>query len=136
MNKEGVIGIIKQTSLPIAKERGSGYYTDYELDKSDDRSPLMKRTDSSKQKETRSQVFTNMQKKPSERKKFGNVAESIVFNEYSHLPIKLQKDFNQINMDEYQIVALPKSYFGNLNDRYAMTHSFAPQHVTQPINTT
>lgn len=30
-----------------------------------------------------------MQKKPSERKKFGNVAESIVYNEYSHLPIKL-----------------------------------------------
>ncbi|CAD8195569.1 unnamed protein product [Paramecium pentaurelia] len=148
MNKDGVIAMVNKPSLPIVKS--NQYYQE-----NDDSSPTKKQTSLYTEgiRETKSHVFTNIQTSPKQRnqtnysQKFSNTGNQVIkstqipskqqpyFDEQNkqlkQLQLRIQPDFNQIDMDEYEIVAIPKTMLGQLRqqmsvDRYALTHSFVP----------
>ncbi|CAK57257.1 unnamed protein product (macronuclear) [Paramecium tetraurelia] len=148
MNKDGVIAMVNKPSLPIVKS--NQYYQENE-----DSSPTKKQTSLYTEgiRESKSHVFTNIQVSPKQKnstkysQKFSNAGNQVIKstqiaskqqpqfddpnNSLKQLQLRIQPDFNQIDMDEYEIVAIPKTMLGQLRqqmsvDRYALTHSFVP----------
>ncbi|CAD8111750.1 unnamed protein product [Paramecium sonneborni] len=148
MNKDGVIGMVNKPALPIVKNNQN-------IQEKEDSSPTKKQSSLYTEgiRETKSHVFTNIQISPKQKnstkysQKFSNTGNQVIKptpnatdqklylddrnKQLKNIPLRIQPDFNQIDMDEYEIVAIPKTMLGQLHqqmsvDRYALTHSFVP----------
>ncbi|CAD8121544.1 unnamed protein product [Paramecium sonneborni] len=148
MNKEGVIGMVNKPSIPIIKNLQS-------FVQKDEISPTIQKLglNTSGIRETKSHIFTNIQSSPNQRnqtnyaQKFSNAGQQIIkqnhvktehhyyqddpkkqLNQYQ---FKIQQDFNQLDMNQYEIIAIPKIMLGQLRqqmnvDKYGLTRSLAP----------
>ncbi|CAD8200556.1 unnamed protein product [Paramecium pentaurelia] len=146
MNKEGVIGMVNKPSIPIAKNNSY-------LSQKNELSPTIQNLGHNTEgiRETKSHIFTNIQTSPNKRnltnygQKFSNAGQQIIKQNHvktehhyylddpkkqlNQLQFKMHQDFNQLNMDEYEIVAIPKTMLGQLRqqlsvDKYGLNKSF------------
>ncbi|CAK61748.1 unnamed protein product (macronuclear) [Paramecium tetraurelia] len=144
MNKDGVIGMVNKPSIPIVKNN------QYVASK-DEQSPILQNLGQYTEgiRETKSHIFTNIQTSPSKRiltnytQKFSKAGSQVIkqhhvkteHHYYFDDPkrqlneLRMQQDFNQLDMDEYEIVAIPKKMLGQLRqqmsvDKYGLTKSF------------
>ncbi|CAD8122500.1 unnamed protein product [Paramecium sonneborni] len=148
MNKEGVIGMVNKPSIPIAKN--NQYFAS-----NDEISPTLQKLSLNTEgiRETKSHIFTNIQTSPNQKnstnyaQKFSNAGQQIIKQNHiktehhyyqedpkkqtNQFQLRMQQDFNQLDMNEYEIIAIPKTMLGQLRqqmsvDRYGLTRSFAP----------
>ncbi|CAD8196804.1 unnamed protein product [Paramecium octaurelia] len=153
MNKDGVIGMVSKPSIPIAK---NNQY----MASQDEISPTLPTLGHYTEgiRETKSHIFTHIQSSPNQgnstnyAQKFSNAGSQVVKQnhvktehpyylddpkkQHNQYQFRMQQDFNQLDMDEYEIVAIPKTMLGQLRqqmsvDKYGLTRSFGPDKKMQ-----
>ncbi|CAD8209247.1 unnamed protein product [Paramecium pentaurelia] len=150
MNKDGVIGIMNKPAFPI--ETINQFYQE-----NNDVSPKKKQTNlfTEENGEAKSKIYTNIQISPKQRnqtkysQKSSNTEKQVIksiqnaidqqsFIEdtnklQKNLQLKIHPDFKQIDMDDYEIIAIPKTMLHQQIsvDRYALTHSLKKKQLPE-----
>ncbi|CAD8117587.1 unnamed protein product [Paramecium sonneborni] len=108
MDKNGVIGIVQKTSQPISKQSEPQIITTNMNTYQNPPSYYFQKFQKNAQKVLQSEADIDLT--PSTRSDYPSY--------------KFRHDFQKLNMDEYEIIAIPKKVLEG--EKYSMTHSFVP----------
>ncbi|CAD8085006.1 unnamed protein product [Paramecium primaurelia] len=108
MDKNGVIGIVSKVSQPINKQNEGSIITTNVNTYQNPPSYYFQKFQKNAQKVLQSDIDIDLT--PSTRSDYPSY--------------KFRHDFQKLNMDEYEIVAIPKKVLEG--EKYSMTHSFVP----------
>ncbi|CAD8118158.1 unnamed protein product [Paramecium sonneborni] len=108
MDKNGVIGIVQKTSQPINKQSEPQIITTNINTYQNPPSYYFQKFQKNAQKVLQSEADIDLT--PSTRSDYPSY--------------KFRHDFQKLNMDEYEIIAIPKKVLEG--EKYSMTHSFVP----------